>query len=331
MGSGLPVYNEPYRLANEVDEAGFLRRLGGPAILAFNGDDNTRSRVVVTLLHGNEPSGVKALLRLANEHFTPRVTTYFVIASTNAALTPPEFTYRMLPGHDDLNRCFNGMGHAPQVELAKAIKDAILAYRPEAVIDLHNTSGKGPDFCVSTQASANHTALASHFSRSMIVTDIRLGSLMEQALGCPVVTVEAGGAKDSGADDNAYYGLRSFLSADNALVPCRDVTLLTHPRRLELVKGKTVSYANRHGGSSLTLRPDIERYNVDVTPAGTVLGFVNGAIDDTLVLDSSRHHIASYFDVINRALVTKLDLRLFMITTKVDIAQSDCLFYFVEA
>jgi hypothetical protein len=36
----------------------FLRNLGGPACLLFSRRDKTRTRALVTLLHGNEPSGL---------------------------------------------------------------------------------------------------------------------------------------------------------------------------------------------------------------------------------------------------------------------------------
>ena len=46
---------------NNVEE--FLRALGGPACLFLRGQDRSRTRALVTLLHGNEPSGAIALHR----------------------------------------------------------------------------------------------------------------------------------------------------------------------------------------------------------------------------------------------------------------------------
>ena len=46
-------------IGNNAQE--FLRLLGGPACLFLEGEDDTRTRALVTLLHGNEPSGLMAL------------------------------------------------------------------------------------------------------------------------------------------------------------------------------------------------------------------------------------------------------------------------------
>ncbi|MBQ0785555.1 MAG: hypothetical protein KBT66_15110, partial [Amphritea sp.] len=40
----------------------FLRQLGGPTLIVVDGRDNSRCRAIATLLHGNEPSGVRAIL-----------------------------------------------------------------------------------------------------------------------------------------------------------------------------------------------------------------------------------------------------------------------------
>jgi hypothetical protein len=50
---------EPSTIAETV--YGFLAQLGGPTAIHITGHDTRRCRVVVTLLHGNEPSGLKAV------------------------------------------------------------------------------------------------------------------------------------------------------------------------------------------------------------------------------------------------------------------------------
>ena len=42
-------------LGNNIEE--YLRSLGGPACIHLEGRDKSRTRALVTLLHGNEPSG----------------------------------------------------------------------------------------------------------------------------------------------------------------------------------------------------------------------------------------------------------------------------------
>ena len=71
---------------------------------------------------------------------------------------------------------------------------ALLDYfRPASLIDIHNTSGKGPAFAVSISGDHIHIGLAALFTHQMIITDIRLGAIMElSSARMPIVTIECG-------------------------------------------------------------------------------------------------------------------------------------------
>lgn len=323
------IYNPSY------DELGqtcfeFLARLGGPSVIHLDGQEPDRCRVILTLLHGNEPSGLKATHQFIREQIRPKTTVKIIIASVVAARTEPVFTHRMLPGQRDLNRCFSTAEKDLQSVLASAISEFINSVRPEAIVDVHNTSGSGPAFCVGVARSNQHRALASHFTHRLIHTDIRLGSVMELDFGCPIVTVEAGGAQDDEADVTAYKGLLSFVCSDNVFQTKQQVEILDTPRRLELVPDVDVSFGEqRLNGSSITIRQDIEKFNFGVTPANQRIGWINGDINRSLQLDSQSSSVGDYFYVENEQILTKQPLKLFMVTTRADIARSDCLFYFV--
>lgn len=307
----------------------FISTLGGPCEIVFDGEDNTRTRVVVTLLHGNEPSGLRALFRLLKNPLSPATRVVFIVASVTAALTAPLFYYRMLPGQRDLNRCFSDPPKSMQGALATAIKDRISDYNPEAVIDVHNTSGSGPAFCVITQHKSEYVSLASHFCQRVIVTDIQLGSLMEQDFGCPIITFEAGGSQDNVADESAYEGIARFVTAQDVLIQQQNMEVLNRPRRLELRDDNHVAYSTEnHPQVALTLRSDIECFNFGTTPTGTVLGWLNAPLEQVLKLDSLQGYLRDCFEAQEGQLLTRKPLHLFMVTTRADIAKSDCLFYF---
>lgn len=309
----------------------FLGRLGGPSVLHINGLQRNRCRVVVTLLHGNEPSGLRAIYQLLKAGVQPVTDIKVIVGSVSAARTEPMFSHRMLPGHRDLNRCFNGPEHDLQGQLAKAIIEQINQFSPEAVVDVHNTSGSGPSFCVSICDDDKHLSLASFFSGRCIHTDIRLGSLMEQNFGCPIVTVEAGGAEDPVADNNAYNGLKTLFINDNLFFNDCNIELLNRPRRLELLADTKLKFAEQaECDAHVTIRQDIERYNFGITLPSDVLGWTN---DDTLQcfkLDKAEIPISEFFEVNEGKIQTTQPLKFFMVTTKVEIAKTDCLLYFVE-
>lgn len=314
----------------------FLNCLSGPTVIHVKGLDSSRCRVIVTLLHGNEPSGLKAIHKLLLTGFEPAVDTKFIVASVVAARTEPVFKYRMLPEQHDLNRCFNSSQKDLQSILASAIKDEISSYKSEAIIDLHNTSGSGPAFSVSIDNSDKHLAMASHFTHRMVFTDLRLGSIMEQVFHGPIITVEAGGAHDDEADVTALEGIKSFLSADDVFTHKQHVEQLQNPRRLELQAGHNIQYDTALVENvSVTMRQDLEHLNFISVPANQHLGWLPSASLEALKLDKPELNIEEYFVAQDSNsgycdLLTKQPMTLFMVTTRADIASTDCLFYFTS-
>nr|WP_136250962.1 succinylglutamate desuccinylase/aspartoacylase family protein [Ningiella ruwaisensis] len=309
----------------------FLVQLGGASIIHIDGRDKSRCRVLVTLLHGNEPSGLKAVHKLLKEGFVPEVNLKIVIASVVAARTEPVFYHRMLPGQQDLNRCFNSNRKDLQTKLAHSIQAYIDSFKPEAVVDLHNTSGSGPAFCVSTHQSAKHLTLASFFTHRLIYTDIRLGSIMEQDFNCPIITVEAGGAQDAESDIVAYQGLKNYFSSKNIFVLRQEIELLALPRRLELQANTSISYNSEAQPLDITLRQDLESFNFCTIAKGTTLGWSDKQLNEVLCLDRPSISLSKCFEIKEGLFRNVCKMTLFMVTTRVDIATSDCLFYFAPA
>jgi hypothetical protein len=326
-------------LAPEIggDLEAFLRYLDGPACIFLEGADSSRCRALVTLLHGNEPSGARALFRWLKSGQQVAVNTVCIIASVEAALAPPLFSHRMLPGMRDLNRCFRPPFADSQGLLAEEILELLALHRPEAVVDMHNTSGSGPAFAVCTHMDRQHDALAALFTRRMIVTRLNLGALMEiSEHGYPTVTIEVGGRMDVAAQQLAYEGLcRYFLRPWVLARDNRDqgLELLHNPIRLELNPGVTLTCSERPApGFDVTLRPDIEQLNFGIVPAETALGWIDGELRKLFWARDAggRCAVARLLREEGGRLYPAAPLQLFMITSNVAIASSDCLFYAVE-
>lgn len=328
---------DPDPAAAGLDAADFLNRLGQPTCILFSGRDPSRTRAMVTLLHGNEPSGLMALQRWLALGEQPAVNLLCIVASVHAALAQPLFSHRMLPRAKDLNRCFEPPFDGEQGLLAEEILALLRAHQPEAVIDMHNTSGSGPSFGVCTHLDRQHDALASLFTRRLIVSHIRLGALMEISdARCPTVTIEVGGRLDAEAHTLAFEGLRRFAQAERVLAPDDEVEwgleLLDDPVRLELREGVTLAYGESPvAGHDITLRRDIEHHNFGSVHCDTSLGWINGDIGERFRAVDSNGQCA--LDAVVRGedgeLYPAQSLKLFMITTNAHIAETDCLFYAV--
>lgn len=310
----------------------FLRALPGPVAIHVAGRDSSRCRVLVTLTHGNEPSGLEAVHRWLLRGETPAVNIVIILGGVAAAAAEPLFFHRMLPGSKDLNRCFNPPFDDDQGQLAEAILEHIREQRPEAVVDLHNTSGSSPAFAVACGDSEPMRALVGLFVQHMILTDLRLGSLMEQSLGCPVVTIEAGGSSDERAGLVAAAGVTRYFNSEDLFAQLQPVTLFSHPLRLELSAHSRIEYADRAlHDRDITVRWDIEHFNFVVIHPQESLGWLGEDGLSHLLISGGpdKHPPHEYFRVDNGQLYPRSNMRLFMATTRPDIAASDCLFYFV--
>ena len=321
-------------IGNNVEE--FLRSLAGPTCFFLEGEDDTRTRALVTLLHGNEPSGAMALFRWLKSCERPAVNVVCIIASVAAALEPPLFSHRMLPRARDLNRCFRPPFDDAQGALAEEILEILHMHHPEAVIDMHNTSGSGPSFGVCTYMDRQHDALVSLFTQRLIVSNLGLGALMEiSEHSYPTVTVEVGGRLDDDAHELAYEGMVRYFQARTVLAHEETdwgLELLRDPIRLELLDHVTLTYADEPSANyDITLKTDIEHHNFGGVSPDTLLGWASGP----------ERSLFTALDVGGRCAVTRLvrikdgelypaqPLKLFMITNNAAIAYSDCLFYAV--
>ena len=312
----------------------FLARLGGPTWIFLSGQDPSRTRAVTTLLHGNEPSGVRAIFQWLRFGSRPRVNLACFIGAVDAALTPPGFAYRHLPDSRDLNRCFRMPFESREGRMAAGVLDRLRAFNPEALIDFHNTSGRSPAYGVSTRLGEPQKALTALVSDHLIVTDLRLGTLMEATEDdFPTVTAECGGTGDARSDETAMTALRTYAMADSlwdAHHRFAHVKTFHHPIRVSLEAGKQVAYgAASVPDADLTLRKDADQFNFGVLHQGETLGWVRDDSPGVVIARDAkgRDRTREMFAVVEGRLVVAQASRIMMMTTNPHIAVSDCLFY----
>jgi len=331
----IKLWKEPSAEEIGNDPTEFLQRLGGPTMLKFSGQDTNRCRIVTTLLHGNEPSGLNAIYHwIKLNPPAPAVDIYFFIASIETALEPPGFYFRHLPGHRDLNRCFRPPFDDHEGLLAKALLDEFDKLKPECIIDIHNTSGAGPAFAVSVKENHKNDAIASLFTHRLIVADVFLGALMEFATDeLPIVTIECGGVEDSHSEELAFEGLLNFFNTEDIFVsasPHYFLERLIHPVRLEILPHFSLTYGqNSQTDFDFTIRDDIEHLNFQTIDTNTCLGWTGKNGLETFNIRNAKGHdvLGEYFQLINGGLYPIQTLKIFMATGSAEIAKSDCLFY----
>ena len=316
----------------------WLDRLHRPTIVHVAGRDRSRTRAMATLLHGNEPSGLFALHRWLLEQHIPEVNMLFLLGGIYPAKIPPTFSHRQLPHGRDLNRCFKEPFEGEEGAIAEAMLAELHKARPECLLDMHNTSGTGPAFAVTITNDAAHQALTSLFTDRLIMTDLRLGALMEYSeQEVHTVTIECGGSQDDHAHQLAYEGLVQYSSRPDVLSlenTAWDIAVLRNPIRVELAPEATIEYRFEPSGQAdLTFPPDIERRNFGIISPDEPLGWVGekGLSILTAISHNRTENMEKVLRVNDGQIYPAQAIKAFMITTNPVIAKSDCLFYAVKA
>jgi hypothetical protein len=315
-------------------DADLLAWLEGPAWLRQPGRSGARVRAVATLLHGNEPSGLRALRAWWRSGERPAVDAVFFVGAVEAARAAPGFAHRMLPGRRDLNRCFRPPFDGPEGALAEAALRLLREARPEALLDLHNNTGHNPAYGVGRGLDAARLALVGLFARRYVRSDLRLGTLVEAFEGVlPAVTIECGRAGDPAADATAFAGLARYLRADHLgpdAGPGLPFQVLVEPVRVCLRDGTRVAFGDAPAPQAdLTLAADVDRHNFERLPAGSAIGWVDAGAPwplearEATGADVSR----ALFELDAGVLRTRRDGVPIMMTTDPRIAAEDCLFY----
>lgn len=320
---------------------GFVDRLGGPTIVRVPGADAARVRVLSGTIHGNEPSGARALHQLLADGVTPATDLLLVFGAIDAALHPPRHTYRMVPGRRDLNRCFRGPFDDDNGQIAGAILEVVQRRPIEAAVDLHNTTGRNPDFVIAGVIDGAHAGLASLFSERYLAWRLQLGTFAEVLDDSAIaVTFECGQVGDPAADARAIDGARRFLTADVLPDTGAPAHLYRDPVRVRLLPGTRVAFGGDVGedvgeGVDVAFDADLDRNNFTRIEAGTALARVRPGAAWPLRVDADDRRDGedlsrSLFVIDDGQLWTKVPLVPLMITTNAAVARSDCLCYAVD-
>ncbi len=315
------------------DAEQFLGVLGGPSLIEIPGRDRSRLRVVSTLLHGDEPSGIRALHRWLRTRTRPAVDTLLFIAAVETALAPPGFVQRFAPGRPDLNRVWSAPFEGEEGALAESVLEVLGARSPECLVDLHNNTGQNPAYGVAFRLGVPERNLVARYARRIIHTPIELGTIVEATCDdFPAVTVECGRSGDPVADDLAFVGTREILEREDlgleSVPPMLEVVV--DPVRVRVRPGVQLVFGDGPSQvSGLVMSRDIDRHNFELVPAGTCIGWVSPGTDWPIEAIGAGGNDRSFdlFQVAGGRVETRREMIPVMMTTHRENALADCLFY----
>ncbi len=311
----------------ELDPLALLRELPGPVAFRVPGADRSRCRGIVTLLHGNEPSGFVGMLRWLRGGATPAIDILCILGAVDAARHDDGFRHRMVPGQRDLNRCFRPDDRDPQAQLAAQILAALRHAECEVIVDLHNNTGPNPSYGVIPTLDDDRLGIVSLFTPRCVVSALRLGTLFEATGDTPCVAVECGQAGDPGADDVAHRGIEAYAAAPH-MPQTHAVDVYDASRRVTIPDGVRVAFRESPSpDADVTFLPAVERYNFEEIPAGETIGWSSGPWPLRMIDGDGRDRSAELFEVVDGQLRTRAPLMPIMVTANPEVATQDCLCY----
>jgi len=336
-----------------LDPFDLLTELGGPTLARLPGAGKGRPRAVVVLQHGDERTGLDALLTVLRDHPPLAYDLHLLFGNVEAALAAPGFAHRMLSHQPDMNRAWfdDGERGGGQDRLSVATREALRHLRSldlAALIDLHNTTGDNPFHAVVAVKHAANVGLAALFTPLVVLWDQRRHTLLEALRShCVAATVECGLAGTDRSLAFAVDGLRRFLATPHpdAIPVPPDVHLLSRMRRVEIAPESSLRFGGARArrprpaadpsvddDADVVIAADADGRNGEEQDPGWLLATVRPGHEDAVrVIDTDGT------DVTDRLLVTvdgEVRVRVattpLMMTRTVAATRADCLTYLLE-
>lgn len=307
--------------------------LGGPTLFHLPGR-RPEPLLVSILLHGNEPSGLRALqrvLRARQGQVLPRACSVFV-GNVYAA----RLGLRRLEGQPDYNRVWPG-GEQPELAESALMRQVVERMRARGVfasIDIHNNTGLNPHYGCVNRLTPAFLHLARLFSRTVVYFRQPLGVQSEaMARLCPSVTVECGQAGSGAADAHAAELIEAALRLSHFPthpVPAHDIDLFHTVAVVTVTPSASLSFDGTP--ATLAFLPELDHMNFRELPPGTPLArLAAGAGLPLQARDEQGGDVTrTHFDTLDGQLLTRRTVMPAMLTRDVRIVRQDCLCYFME-
>ena len=336
-------------MLNEIDHIpdGFVdcaaedlhQLLPGPTLIHLDGR-HQEPLFVSVLLHGNEPTGLKAiqaLLKKTAGQTLPRALSIF-IGNVSAA----KEGRRHLDTQPDYNRIWpcsenteENRSSTPEHAMMREVVDIMRKKNVFASIDVHNNTGLNPHYGCINKLETAFFHLATQFSRT-VVYFIRPRGVQSMAFAeiCPAVTVECGKPDQDYGADHAMEFIESCLHVskipEHPIAP-HDIDLFHTVATVSVPEHLSIGFGEND--ANLRFVEDLDHLNFRELPPGTRLGEFNVSSNTTPlnVIDENGEEVTSrYFTFDNNELCTTRPVMPSMFTLNTEIIHQDCLGYLME-
>jgi len=309
--------------------AQLIEKLEKPTLFRIQGKNSTKSLIISCLMHGNETSGYKAVVKELNKLKFYPYDIYFLIANIEAAKREGKFIHRDWEKPQGINRIWNKTDHYP---LAKELLEFLKKTNPFACIDLHNNNGKNPAYAIS-RPQKEPLRLASFLTRKILISTKEIGTFSQAIVNfCPALTIECGQVNTDQADQFAETALQKFLNLSPQFPETEEPEIYHESCQVDVKKKINFCFGNSNNPQfDLILRDDVEEFNFKLFKQDDWLGFVNLNEMPLECLDQENNNLTEEFFYLKEGkLLVKKDISLAMALKSVTIAKISNLFFIVK-
>lgn len=316
----------------EVDSKDLHTILPQPTLIHLSGKQAAPLFVSV-LLHGNEPTGFKAIQLLLKKYHDKQLPRSLSVFFGN--VTAARYNLRRLDKQPDYNRIWPNpeLAECAETKMAKEIVAIMTKRKVFASIDVHNNTGLNPHYACINSLNNQFLQLASLFGR-LIVYFIRPKGVQSAAFAqiCPSVTLECGRPDQQHGIEHTLEFLNSCLRLTE--LPqhhiARDIDLFHTVAQVKI--DDNVNFSFNYIDTGLLLNADLDRMNFTEVPSGTVMGTLKEI--GTMPLIAKDEHgndvTDNFFSFQNGDLQINRLTMPSMLTLDERVIRQDCLCYLME-
>lgn len=311
------------------------KMFGGPTLIHLKGEKDD-ALYLSTLLHGNETSSFIVLQKLLKKYQgkkLPRDLIIFIGNTTAAAVG-----MRHLPDQADYNRIWAGDNKPGHFEAEHKLAQDVISYAKKqnifASIDIHNNTGKNPNYGCINVMEKSFINLASHFgSHTVYFTEPHNVQSMAFSKFCTAITIEAGKPGEESGIIAAYdFVSKVFVMDELHANPERENVEIYHTfARMKVDKNSVIDFDDSPCvESDLSFVSNLDENNFELVPKGAHMGYAKSMSSIRIENDKGVDITEDFIHIENGEIKVKRIFIPSMFTKDIYVMKEDCLGYVME-
>jgi succinylglutamate desuccinylase len=307
--------------------------------LFYQKGDLDKTVVLSTMLHGNETSGLFAIQKFLKSILpTSNQPSYMILLGNPKAFHQNK---RLVENQLDRNRIWQLDGEHEDHELSKQVIEKLINFPLVCAIDIHNNTGKNPYFCCVNRLDKKTLGMASLFEADALFFE-NPSTAFTTFMGrfCPSVTLECGMSGDAVGVEKAFKFISSsvvkavnegFLEQKFTHSVFKSFGKFRIPESTNIVFKKREKPNIFKETNLVWFFDDLEKFNLKLVPTGEKIGEILGSKDQVRIeSEFSEDLFEELFELKGTEIIVKHEFYAAMVTKNVEVAKSDCFFYFLK-